>query len=142
MKKDNYTYSITSSKTPAEIFNVLLDIKQWWNGLYNEVIKGNSKKLNDEFTFEAGDGIHYTKQKLVELVPDQRIVWLITESRLNFLKDPGEWKDTRLRFDLSKQGDQTKLTFTHEGLMEEIECYDQCSSAWNGYLTNLEKKLA
>ena len=45
----------------------LLNVDQWWSGLYEETIKGKSHHLNDEFTFEAGQGMHYSKQKLVEL---------------------------------------------------------------------------
>lgn len=141
MKKENFTYSFTSSKTPGEIFELLLDIEQWWSGLYEETIKGKSHKLNDEFSFEAGNGIHYSKQKLVELIPGKRIVWQVTDSKLNFLTDPGEWANTKICFDISGEGNKTMVTFTHDGLVPRIECYDQCSDAWTGYLDNLMKKL-
>ena len=141
MKKENFTYSFKSSKTPAEIFELLLDVEQWWSGLYEETIKGTSQELNDEFSFEAGQGAHYTKQKLVELVPHKRIAWLVTESRLDFVSDPGEWANTKICFDLSRENNQTTVTFTHEGLTTGIECYGQCSAGWTGYLDNLKKKL-
>jgi len=143
MKKESFTYSFKSSKTPGAVFELLLDIEQWWSGLYEETIKGKSHKLNDEFSFEAGSGIHYSKQKLIELVPDKRIVWLVTTSRLNFLSDPGEWTNTKICFDISKEKDKDKtlVTFTHDGLTPRIECYNNCSGAWTGYLTKLKEKL-
>ena len=141
MKKENYSYSFTTTKTPTEVFKVLQDIKQWWSGLYNETIKGKSDTLNDEFTFMAGEGVHYSKQKLVTLQPDKKIAWLVTESNLNFLKKTDEWNDTRIQFDLAKDANGTKVTFTHEGLVPQIECYSDCSSAWSGYLGNLKKRL-
>jgi hypothetical protein len=141
MKTENFVYRFKSSKTPEAIFELLLNVEEWWSGLYEETIKGKSHKLNDEFSFKAGGGVHYTVQKLVELVPNKKIVWLVTDSKLTFLSDPGEWKNTKISFDISKEGDKTVVTFMHEGLTPQIECYDDCSTGWTGYLKNLEKKL-
>lgn len=141
MKKDNFSYSFTTSKTSEEVFDLLLDIKQWWSGLFDETIKGKSLKINDEYTFEAGGGVHYSKQKLIELIPGKRIVWLVTDSNLNFLSHPSEWNNSKLCFDLSESGKKTTVMFTHEGLVPKIECYEACSGAWTQYLDNLKKKL-
>ena len=55
------------------IFNTLLNVRGWWSGLYSETIEGNTDKLGDEFTFQAGGGAHYSKQKLVELIPEKKL---------------------------------------------------------------------
>lgn len=141
MKKENFTYQFLSSKTPESIFELLLNVDQWWSGLYEETIKGKSHHLNDEFTFEAGQGMHYSKQKLVELVPNKKIAWMVTDSKLTFLNKVDEWTNSKLLFDISKEGDKTLVTFTHDGLTPQIECFNQCSSGWTGYLNNLKKKL-
>ena len=65
----------------------------------------------------------------------------MTDSKLTFLSDPGEWTNTKFGFDLSTEEEKTLITFTHEGLTPRIECYDQCSAGWTGYLNNLSKKL-
>ena len=137
----NFTYSFTSSKTPEEVFELLLHIEQWWFGKYEETIKGKSEKINDEFTFNAGGGAHYSKQKLVELIPNKKIVWLVTDSKLSFLRDTGEWIGTKICFDISTEDNKTKLTFTHDGLVPEIECYNACSGGWTQYLEQLKNKL-
>lgn len=138
----DYEYRFESSKPREEIFEALLDVGSWWSGLYQERIEGSSSRLNDEFTFSAGDGAHYSKQKLIELVSSKKIVWLITDSNLNFLRKPDEWTDTKIRFDISsEQPAKTKIAFTHEGLVSEIECYHACAGAWTGYLNKLAKKL-
>lgn len=137
MSKKNlkdYSFSIESSNSPKNIFKMLLNVRSWWSGLYSETIQGNSNKLNDEFTFSAGGGVHYSKQKLVELIPDKKIVWLVTDSNLNFLDKPNEWTETKICFDISNQGDKTIVRFTHLGLVPEIECYESCSSAWSQYI--------
>ncbi|MDX2174191.1 MAG: SRPBCC domain-containing protein [Bacteroidota bacterium] len=141
MKKDNFSYSFKTSKAPEEVYKLLLDIEEWWSGLYEETISGKSKKVNDEFTFEAGGGVHNTTQKLVELIPHKKIVWLVTKSNLSFLSKPNEWENTKICFDLSQKEDKTIVTFTHDGLTPQIECYNACSGGWTGYLDNLKKKL-
>ena len=70
-----------------------------------------------------------------ELIPDKKIVWMITDSKLTFLKKPDEWTGTRIIFEILKKESKTQLVFTHEGLVPEIECYDSCSPAWSRYLT-------
>jgi hypothetical protein len=141
MKKENFTYSFQSSKTPGEIFDLLLNIEQWWSGFYEETINGKSEKVNDEFTFRAGEGAHYTRQKLVELDQNKKIAWLVTDSNLTFLSDPTEWIGTKICFDISAEHNKTKVTFTHEGLVPEVECYDQCSNGWTNYLGKLKGNL-
>ncbi|MBS1667495.1 MAG: SRPBCC domain-containing protein [Bacteroidetes bacterium] len=139
----NYSYHLETQQSAKEVFGLLLDIKKWWSGIYDETITGNSKKLNDEFSFSAGGGMHFTKQKLVELVPNKKIVWEVMESKLSFLDNPEEWEHTKLQFEITEEKDgKTKLGFTHEGLMPNIECYEQCSSAWTKYLHNLQEKLS
>ncbi len=142
-KKDNkdYTFSFESSKTPKNIFETLLNVRKWWVGLYGEEIKGSSKKLNDEFTFGAGDGMHYSKQRLIELVPNKKIVWQVSESDLIFLKKSDEWTNSKICFEIFRQGNQTQVTFTHQGLVPKIECYNGCAGAWTQYMENLAEKL-
>jgi hypothetical protein len=137
----SFSFSFRSSKSADTIFELLLNIDKWWSGFYSESITGKSRAINDEFSFSAGGGLHYTKQKLVELVPNKKIVWLVTESNLRFLTDTNEWTNTKICFDISSDGDTTTVAFTHNGLLPQIECYDQCSSAWTQYLVQLQEKL-
>jgi len=141
MANKNFTYSFETTKTPAEVFGLLLQIPQWWSGLYEETIEGKSEKVNDTFSFAAGGGAHYTEQKVVELVPGQKVTWLVTKANLSFLQQPEEWEGTRFGFTLGEGQKKTVVTFVHEGLVPEIECYDACSMGWNGYLQQLEKRL-
>lgn len=137
----NFTFSFESSQTPECIFETLIDVRKWWVGLFGEDIKGSSDMLNEEFTFNAGDGVHYTKHRLIELVPNQKIVWEVTESKLTFVDKTDEWTNTKIGFEISKHGDKSKVTFTHQGLVPKFECYGNCSEAWTQYLENLAEKL-
>lgn len=142
MKVAHYEYNFLTRKSAHAVFNLLLEVNKWWVGFYEETITGSSQKIGDQFSFHAGGGMHITKQKLVELIPNKKIVWLVTESNLSFLNNTDEWKDTKLIFDLQQNLEgETKVQFTHEGLVPQIECYDQCTSAWSQYLKQLETNL-
>ena len=72
MNNENYSTTYLVDQPPKEIFNSIKNVREWWSGLYSEEIEGSSDKLNDEFTFRAGDGVHYSKQKLIELIPNKK----------------------------------------------------------------------
>ena len=135
MKQKDFSFTFNLSKSPKEAFELIKDVKKWWSGQFDEEIEGNTKHLGDEFTFNAGDGAHYSKQKLIELDENKKIVWLVTESELSFLKETNEWTGSKIIFEINKAEDgKSQITFIHQGLNTEIECYDVCTNAWMGYL--------
>jgi uncharacterized protein YndB with AHSA1/START domain len=129
MENRNFTATIEVPKSPEDVFNCITnDVAKWWGG---KDLEGNCKKLNDEFIINH-PGAHYSKQELVEVVPGKRIVWLVTDSTLNWLKrDQHEWVNTRMIFEISTEGGKTVLHFTHEGLVPGKECYAMCEQGWN-----------
>jgi hypothetical protein len=129
MKEQNYHTSIIVDATAHKAFESINNVTKWWT----ENMKGSSQKLNDEFSVRFGD-VHYSKQKLVEVVPDKKVAWLVTDSKLNFIKDKQEWTNTKISFELSSLDNKTQIHFTHIGLVPEIECYDSCSNAWGQYI--------
>jgi hypothetical protein len=112
-----------------EAFKCINNVTKWWT----EHMEGRSQKLNDEFTVRFGD-VHMSKQKLVEVIPDKKVVWLVTDSKLNFIRDKQEWTNTRISFELTNHDNQTQIKFTHHGLLPDVECYGACANAWGQYI--------
>ncbi|WP_240348327.1 SRPBCC domain-containing protein [Longitalea arenae] len=134
MKDQDFTTTVLVKQTPAQAYKTILNVRAWWSGLYSESFEGSSDKLGDEFSFLAGGGVHYTKQKLVELVPDKKVVWLVTEANLSFVDKTDEWKGTRISFEISEESGKTKIVFKHIGLVPAFECYESCAPAWTQYM--------
>ena len=122
----SFTTNIEVAKSPEYVFNCLKEVSKWWS----KDFEGNSAKLHDEFVI-CHPGSHYSKHQLIEMIPYTKVVWLVTESELPWLtKDPHEWTNTTMIFDIIPQGDKTVLHFTHEGLVPEKECYARCTEGW------------
>ena len=88
------------------------------------------KKLNDEFNYQMLE-FHFSKQKVVELIPNKKVVWLVTESNLSFTKNKSEWTGTKIVFEISEVNNKTEVLFTHMGLIPKFECYGDCSNGWS-----------
>ena len=125
MASSGFTTTFFVNQSPHEVFNAINNVRKWWQG----EIEGSTSKLNDEFSYRMED-IHYSKQKLVEVVPDRKVVWQVIESNLSFIKDKSEWTGTLIIFEITEINNKTQLRFTHLGLAPGIECYDACSNAW------------
>lgn len=96
-QETDFTTSIAIDKSPTEVFNAINNVRGWWQG----EITGNTEKLNDEFTYQMGE-VHFSKQKIVEIIPDKKVVWRVTESKINFVFDKNEWLNTTIIFDITK----------------------------------------
>jgi Activator of Hsp90 ATPase homolog 1-like protein len=123
--RGDFTTTILVDNSASEVFNAINNVRGWWQG----EIEGVTDKPGEEFTYRMEE-IHFSKQKIVELIPNKRVVWLITDSQLSFVKYKNEWTGTSIIFDLKVIDARTQLHFTHQGLVPKFECYGDCSNAW------------
>ena len=136
MKGEDLTYTFTVDQTPAEAFAAINNVRGWWSGN----IQGSTDKLGEEWTYRYED-IHYSKQKITELIPGKKVVWRVLDSYLNFVTDKTEWNGTEVSFEISKKGKKTEVRFTHLGLVPHDECYTACSGAWGSYVNGSLRSL-
>jgi uncharacterized protein YndB with AHSA1/START domain len=124
MKKKDFTTTFSVDQSPEEVFDAINNVRGWWS----EEIDGSTDKLGAEFKFHHKD-LHRSTQKITEFVPGKKVVWHVSEARLNFVKNKTEWNGTR-------KDAKTELRFTHVGLVPAFECYGDCSGAWGFYINN------
>ncbi len=135
METKNYHAAISVKATAEKAFEKINHVKAWWA----KNLSGNSQKLNDVFTVRFGET--FVTFKLVEVVQDKKVVWLVTDCHLHWLKDKKEWMNTKIVFELSEQNGSTEIGMTHLGLVPAAECYKDCKKGWDGYIKQSLYKL-
>jgi hypothetical protein len=136
MDHQDFTTTFLVDQTPKEAFDAINNVRGWWS----QEIEGGTGKLNDEFTYHYKD-VHSCKMKLVEVIPDEKVVWLVLNNFFNFTKDSTEWTGTKIFFEISKEDNKTRVRLTHKGLVPQYECYGICSDSWSNYINNSLRSL-
>lgn len=119
------TLSFNVPRSPREVYAAINRVKDWWIG----EIEGAADSEGAKFTYQY-QPYHRTVQQVVELIPAKRVAWKVVESEIHFVKEPAEWKDTTLVFEIAEKGGETEVRFTHVDLTPKLECYGNCSSGW------------
>jgi hypothetical protein len=112
--KANYSVEIELLKSTNEVFNHVIDLSKWWP----EEFVGESMKSDTEFVLKTGEG-HYSKNKVVEFIPNKKFAWLTIESLRK--TDNYAWAGAGFIFELISIGDNTLLKFTYDGVVLENE---------------------
>ena len=124
----DFTTTIRVDASAQAAFDAINDVSGWWGR-----ITGTTTAIGDEFVYVV-PGLHYSGFRVVELEPGRRVAWLVTGSYLDFVDDAQEWNGTTVRFEISEDAEGVQVTFTHEGLAADVECYDTCSNAWSMFV--------
>ena len=136
MNNHDFTTTLLVDHSSNEVFSAINNVRGWWS----EEIEGSTDKLNDEFTYHFKD-VHSAKMKIIEFIPDKKVVWQVMDNYFNFTKDKSEWKGTKIIFEIYREENKTRLRFTHQGLVPSYECFDVCKDAWTDYLQNSLRNL-
>ena len=129
MTESDFTTTILVDQTPKEAFDAINNVRGWWS----EEIEGSTDKLHDEFKYHYQD-VHRCQMKLTEVIPNQKVVWLVMDNYFNFTKDKSEWRGTNIVFEITETDNKTLVRFTHQGLVPEYECFEICKNAWSQYI--------
>lgn len=134
--EQSFSRTIEVRETPAQAFAAITNIRGWWSA---EVV-GDSEKLGDVFIFDV-PGVHRCRMEITQLIPDQRVVWHVSESYISFIEDKTEWDGTDVVFDVSEVDGKTEIRFTHVGLVPAVECFEICTDAWGSYISGSLRSL-
>ena len=85
MDSNDFTTTLLVDQSPDAVFAAIKDVRSWWEG----DIEGSAEAVGDEFTYRYQD-LHFSRQRVTEVVPGRRIVWRVVEATLTFLEDPSE----------------------------------------------------
>lgn len=125
MNDQSYSTTFLVDQSPHQVFAAIGNVSDWWSG----DVAGDTEKLGGTFTYTV-PGVHYSQQKIAELIPGTKVVWHVTDAELTFVKDKREWKGTDLIFEIAPKAGKTEVRFTHRGLVPDFECHEACSNAW------------
>jgi len=127
---DYKTSFLTSMDRNTSFYAVTKGIDKWWGEVDNSV-----RKLGDEFSIFFGNT--EWRFKITQYVPFEKIKWHCIKANhvhkgLQNIKE--EWLNTDVEWDIKEDGDKTKITITHNGLNNQLNCYEVCKSGWDYFL--------
>jgi uncharacterized protein YndB with AHSA1/START domain len=74
---------------------------------------------------------NHMDMKVIEVDPGKHVVWQVVGG-------PDDWMGTKISFDLSRNGDLTKVLFKHQGWKQESEHMSHCSTKWATFMLSLK----
>jgi Activator of Hsp90 ATPase homolog 1-like protein len=134
-KQQDFSYALTVKASAKETMKKIGQVNLWWAKNF----KGNADKLNDEFSVYFGET--YVNFRMSEVIPDKKIIWLVTDCNLHWIKDKKEWKNTEVIWTLTEKGGKTQIDFVHKGITPDSECYESCKPGWTHHLKDSLQKL-
>jgi hypothetical protein len=127
--KNDFNSRISAKISAIEAIKRISHVPVWWGITFS----GHSEKQNDQFVVKMG-GDSFFDFTVEELIPDKKVLWLVTDCNMPWYSDKKEWAGTRLIFELSENNGITSLNFTHEGLTPDVACYKDCETGWTHWI--------
>jgi uncharacterized protein YndB with AHSA1/START domain len=130
--RDSFQSTLPVAAPPAAVLAALRTadaVSSWWGPATGSADVGDTLVVS----FLGG------RQRIVMDVQrppfENRVVWSVRETPLT-----PEWDGTTIYFDVVAEDAASKgsvLSFRHEGLTPELECFDMCHEGWTHYLASL-----
>jgi hypothetical protein len=127
---DYKTSFLTTVDRKASFFAITKEIDKWWGKVDNSV-----RELGDEFSIFFGNT--EWRFKTTQYVPFEKIKWNCIKANhvhkgLQNIQE--EWLNTDVQWNIKDHADKTKITITHNGLNNQLNCYEVCKSGWDFFL--------
>src|SRR5689334_17412915 len=98
MSEQSFTATFSVDQTPQQAFDAFNNPRGWWS----EEIEGSTDKVGAEFTYHYED-VHTCRIRVTDLVPGQKVSWLVVDNYFSFTEDKTEWNGTTISFDISEK---------------------------------------
>lgn len=128
---DYQTSFSTSADRETSFYAITKEIDKWWGKVDNSV-----DKLGDEFSIFFGDTEWRFKINLY--VPFEKVNWHCIKAKhvhdgLQNIQE--EWLNTNVVWEITQVNDKVKITITHLGLNENLNCFEVCKAGWDYYIS-------
>ena len=130
MQTNDFNTSITARISASDAQKKISEVPAWWGISFS----GHAEKQNDKFVVKMG-GDSFFDFTVAELIPNKKVVWLVTDCYMPWYSDKKEWANTKMIYELSENNGMTTVKFTHEGLTPDVECYKDCNPGWTHWIT-------
>jgi hypothetical protein len=129
MEKQDFNCSFTANISANDAITKISNVSDWWGVTFT----GNAEKQGDKFVIKMGDDAFFNCT-VSELAPNKRVVWSVSDCNMPWYTDKKEWSNTKMIFDVSEGNGSSTITFTHEGLTPDVECYKDCEPGWTHWI--------
>lgn len=137
-KQKDFTLNFTVKATAKESMKAISQVKQWWAKNY----EGKAAEEKDKFSvYFGGPKDTFVDFKISEVIPEKKVVWLVTDCNLHWIDDKKEWKGNECIWNLTEKNGKTKIEFIHKGMTPESECYESCKPGWTHHIKDSLIKL-
>jgi len=133
-----YTREIVVSNSPGAAYQALTTaFDKWWTTSCNPI-----SETGDKITFRFGST--YWVMCASSLTTDSSVELECIEAHHVHDGLPSsildEWKGTKLKWEIQKEEEKTKIILVHEGLTPSLECYEVCEQGWEYFFVNSLKQ--
>ncbi len=135
----DYKNLITTSANKEDSFNAIAkNVDKWWGKIDN-----STSKIGDEFSIFFGKT--EWRFKIIEYVPFEKITWhciKATHIHGDFTDIEKEWLNSELHWKIMDNKGKTDISFFHNGLTSDLNCFDVCKTGWDFFIsTSLKNYL-
>ena len=88
----NFTTTISVDQSPEVAFAAITNPRGWWS----ENIEGSTANFGDVWKYHYKDA-HRCTMKVIEAVPNKKVVWLVVDNYFNFTEDKTECRRNSCR---------------------------------------------
>ena len=131
----HFEFSVPVSAELA--FAAIANAKGWW--IRNT--EGPTASLGESFIVNFNAEGSFVRFTVTEAQPGSRLVWHVDDCFLPWFADKTEWNGTDVIFEIAPAKDGSVVTMVHRGLTPEVECYNLCTTGWEGHFMKSLRKL-